>query len=214
MPNWRASSSRPKQAFRTTRRAMPLTSDRGFRRSRKTRTRSSAPLTMRQPRLITSSGRTVASNCRRQPLCVRRPSWWPAPNRRPARPPCNRREPEMSGEPRLRSGLSRSRSETGRLRLATPSALNEANAVAVQALGNGVRTFSAQTESGVYRGTVVGDTDEHVVQRVSQRSAVAHRKADLDTTPMAGQNVSIAYSNARGSVRELRERAKGPERAR
>src|SRR3954454_1887362 len=67
--------------------------------------------------------------------------------------------------------------------------LNEANAVAVQALGNGVRTFSAQTESGVYRGAVVGDTDEHVVQRVSSRSAVAHRKADLDTTPMTGQNV-------------------------
>jgi antirestriction protein ArdC len=92
--------------------------------------------------------------------------------------------------------------------------LNEASAVAVQALGNGVRTFSAQTESGVYRGTVVGDTQEHVVQRVSSRSAVAHRKADLDTTPMAGQNVSIAYLNARGSVRELRERAKAPERAR
>jgi hypothetical protein len=95
-----------------------------------------------------------------------------------------------------------------------PIFLKEANAVATSALGDGVRTFSAHTESGMYRGTVVGDTDEHVVQRVSSRSAVAHRKADLDTTPVAGQNVSIAYSNARGSVRELRERTKAPERAR
>lgn len=92
--------------------------------------------------------------------------------------------------------------------------LQEENAVAVKALGDGVRTFSAQTESGLYRGTVVGDTDEYVVQCVSSRSAVAHRKADLDTAPMAGQNVSIAYSNARGNVRELRERAKSPERTR
>ena len=93
-------------------------------------------------------------------------------------------------------------------------ALEEANAVAVKALGDGVRTFAAQTESGIYRGTVVGDTDEHVVQRVSSRSAIAHRKADLDSAPMAGKNVSISSSNARGSVRQLRERAKGPERAR
>ncbi len=99
----------------------------------------------------------------------------------------------------------------------TPSsthALNGAHSIATNLLGESARTYAAQTESGSYRGSIIGETDDHLVQRLSALSAVAHPKDLLDKPPSLGQNVSITYSASKGTVREVHERVKTPDRGR
>src|SRR6201999_4450675 len=49
-----------------------------------------------------------------------------------------------------------------------------AKSITAEKLGDTARTFTAQTESGNYRGEVIGETELHIVQRLSPQSAVAH----------------------------------------
>ena len=51
-----------------------------------------------------------------------------------------------------------------------------AKSITAEKLGDTARTFTAQTESGNYRGEIIGETELHVVQRLSPQSAVAHMK--------------------------------------
>ena len=81
-------------------------------------------------------------------------------------------------------------------------------------LGESAKTLSAQTQSGSYRGVIIGETDNLVIQRQSAHSAITHPKELLDRQPAMGESVRINYSNSRGSVREYRERAKATEVAR
>lgn len=85
-----------------------------------------------------------------------------------------------------------------------------AEALSKKALGEQARTFVAQTDSGIYRGEVIGETNLHVVQRLSSRSAVAHMKHLLDAIPGIGTEVSVGYSQSMAAVREVpaREREK------
>lgn len=92
---------------------------------------------------------------------------------------------------------------------ASRDAVNSARAVATNALDRSVRIVEADTESGVYRGPVIGETDHYVLQRQSTRTAVLHPKQLLDRQPKIGENVSINYSSARGLVRQ----ARGPVKA-
>jgi antirestriction protein ArdC len=98
------------------------------------------------------------------------------------------------------------------------NALNASFAVAksigAEKLGDSARTFGAQTQSGHYRGEIIGETDLHVVQRLSPGSAVAHMKHLLESVPKVGDNVGIGYANDRASVKELRERSRDWELAR
>jgi antirestriction protein ArdC len=122
------------------------------------------------------------------------------------------------GEERLTGGsMAEVQSEIGDLardveRLdAAPSAaeqLEAERALTARALGEHANTYPAQTQSGVYRGAVIGETENYVLQRVSSRSAVAHPKELLDPQPSIGDSVAINYSNSRATVREFRERAK------
>jgi antirestriction protein ArdC len=89
-----------------------------------------------------------------------------------------------------------------------------AKSITAEKLGDTSRTFTAQTESGNYRGEIIGETDLHVVQRLSPQSAVAHMKHLLDSAPKIGDNVGIGYLNEVGSVKELRERSRVRELAR
>jgi antirestriction protein ArdC len=86
--------------------------------------------------------------------------------------------------------------------------LESARSITRQTLGNESKLLLAQTDSGTYRGLVIGDTEHHVVQRQSDKSAIAHPKESLNNLPEVGRTVRINYSNDRGSVRELRDRSK------
>jgi hypothetical protein len=81
-------------------------------------------------------------------------------------------------------------------------------------LGDSAKTYVAQTQSGTYRGEIIGETDLHVLQRLSAQSAVAHMKQLLDKTPEIGTNAVISYSNDKASIREWRERTRTHELAR
>ena len=89
-----------------------------------------------------------------------------------------------------------------------------AQSLTAERLGEGVRLTSAVTEGGRYRGSVIGETDDLLIQQISSRSAVAHSKDLLDSTPQVGQKVSVAYVDSHATVREIRERAKSQELAR
>ena len=89
-----------------------------------------------------------------------------------------------------------------------------AKSITAEKLGDAARTFTAQTQSGNYRGEIVGETDLHVVQRLSPYSAVAHMKHLLQLPPRVGDNVVVGYTNNLGSVKESRERSKTKELAR
>ena len=82
------------------------------------------------------------------------------------------------------------------------------------ALGNTARAFPAQTQSGLYRGPIIGETDLHVVQKLSPQTTVAHLKQLLEPTPHVGENSAISYANDRASVKEWRERSRSKELAR
>jgi antirestriction protein ArdC len=94
------------------------------------------------------------------------------------------------------------------------ASLAAAKALTTTALGESARTFVAQTESGNYRGEIIGQTDLHVVQRLSSQAAVAHIKQLLERTPEVGMNAAIAYSNDKAAIREWRERSRTQELAR
>ena len=71
----------------------------------------------------------------------------------------------------------------------------EAKALSAQVLGEKVRVFNAQTGSGIYRGEIIGQTADHVVQKLSPDSTVAHIKKLLGSAPGKGESVTIRYSH-------------------
>lgn len=81
-------------------------------------------------------------------------------------------------------------------------------------LGEKGKTFVADTESGIYRGEVIGETDHHIIQRLSDRSAVAHMKHLFETIPDVGQEVAISYSHQAARLQEISARTLEKELAR
>jgi antirestriction protein ArdC len=80
---------------------------------------------------------------------------------------------------------------------AIDQSLAEVKAMSVRALGDNTRIYNAQTDSGIYRGEIIGETQHHVVQKLSQSSTVAHLKHLLGSVPSVGQNVALRYSNGK-----------------
>jgi antirestriction protein ArdC len=89
--------------------------------------------------------------------------------------------------------------------------LGSARAIAAKALGDSARTVDALTESGTYRGVIVGETERYLVQRQSAGMAVLHQKELLDHVPQVGEAFSINYSNGKGIVREAWDRSKSQD---
>ena len=115
---------------------------------------------------------------------------------------------------KLNGGNGDARSPEQATRDGLSASFAAARSITAEKLGDTARTFTAQTESGNYRGEIIGETDLHVVQRLSPQSAVAHMKHLLDSTAKIGDNVGIGYVNQVGSVKELRERSRVRELAR
>jgi len=86
--------------------------------------------------------------------------------------------------------------------------LAEAQAITASVLGPKAKALAAQTETGAYRGPIIGQTDQLVLQRQSSRFSVAHQKSLLDKQPNIGETVSVNYSGGTGTVREYRERSR------
>jgi hypothetical protein len=81
-------------------------------------------------------------------------------------------------------------------------------------MGTETKTLVAATDSGAYRGKIIGHTEHHTIQQISPRTAVAHMSHLLDSTPAANDTVVIAYSNSRAAVKQYEERAKAHGMAR
>jgi hypothetical protein len=80
---------------------------------------------------------------------------------------------------------------------ALDDSLREAMAISNRSLGDKVRVYNAQTDSGIYRGEIIGETAQHIVQRLSDQSSVVHVKDLLKPVPTVGQNVVLRYSNGK-----------------
>ena len=92
--------------------------------------------------------------------------------------------------------------------------LAETKSITTKVLGDSAKTLAAQTESGNYRGPIIGETEHHIIQRQSAGTSIAHPKDMLDRQPQIGESVRINYSDSKGAVREFRERAKARDRDR
>jgi hypothetical protein len=86
--------------------------------------------------------------------------------------------------------------------------------VALNALRPDARIEQALTDSGVYRGTILAETAQDLVQQISPHSAVIHRKDHLDAPPQTGERVRIAYVDGVGHVQQVRERSHSKELSR
>ncbi len=89
--------------------------------------------------------------------------------------------------------------------------LAEAQSLATKTLGKSAKTLEAETESGSYRGTIIGETEQQLIQRQSASTAIAHPKELLNRIPGIGENVRINYANSHAVVRELKERGKSQD---
>jgi len=89
--------------------------------------------------------------------------------------------------------------------------LRAAASVTDRVLGNTAQLLPAQIHSGIYRGPIVGETADHLVQRQSAHSCIAHVKGLLDRQPQVGELVRIQYAHAKGTVRQCHEPAKTQE---
>jgi hypothetical protein len=86
--------------------------------------------------------------------------------------------------------------------------------VALNELCPDARIEQALTDSGVYRGTILAETVQVLVQQISPHSAVIHRKDRLDAPAQTGEHVRIAYVDGVGHVQQVRARSHNKELAR
>jgi hypothetical protein len=86
--------------------------------------------------------------------------------------------------------------------------------VALNQLRPDARIEQALTDSGVYRGIILAETAQDLVQQISPHSAVIHRKDHLDAPPQTGEYVRIAYVDGLGHVQHVRESSHSKELSR
>jgi hypothetical protein len=85
---------------------------------------------------------------------------------------------------------------------------------ALKKMGPDTLVRDAQTDSGIYRGAVIGETGKSLIQQITSRTVVIHPKDLLDKLPAVGENVRIAYSNDIARVLPVKARSKTQEMGR
>jgi hypothetical protein len=88
-----------------------------------------------------------------------------------------------------------------------PSALQ----LALKQMAPDARVELAQTDSGTYRGRIIGETEKSLIQQITSHSAVVHRKDLLDVIPAVGESVRVGYSNDNARVLPVKERSREQE---
>jgi antirestriction protein ArdC len=68
-------------------------------------------------------------------------------------------------------------------------------------LGEKANVYQPDTESGRYRGAVMAESEHHVVQKLSPRSAVAHSKTLLPRAVQPGEDLVVSYSNGLAALK-------------
>jgi antirestriction protein ArdC len=94
------------------------------------------------------------------------------------------------------------------------ASFNDARRMVAEIMGDTGRTIAALTSSGTYRGKIIGETENHLLQQISGRTVVAHMKHTLSPMPQVGENVIIAYSNSKAAVSEFQQRTRSLQLAR
>jgi hypothetical protein len=96
---------------------------------------------------------------------------------------------------------------------AAESVLLFKSAAKAQAAAVGLEAEFPRRNEGVYRGTVVAETDQYVVQNVGMNTGVLHHRSDLVTAQpvKVGDDVRFAYRAGHAIVR-FNERGTGHER--
>lgn len=100
-------------------------------------------------------------------------------------------------------------------------ALSDARRIVKAVLGAAASTIVAERHSGIYRGVIIGQTRDYIIQQIGkQPNAVIHFK-DLFRAPSrefslpeVGRAFSIHYARSRAIAREIRERLREEERSR
>lgn len=103
--------------------------------------------------------------------------------------------------------------EAGPKRLAEES-LAAAQDLTKRVLGEKAKHYLADTESGTYRGVIVAETAQHLVQRISPKSVAIHEKTLLPSSVVPGANVLVSYSNNVAQVRPYKARQRAQVLAR
>ncbi|RCS21332.1 hypothetical protein DUT91_24860 [Phyllobacterium salinisoli] len=90
-------------------------------------------------------------------------------------------------------------------RLNRPAAsFAEATQIAKTQLGDQAKTYIPR--QGQYTGPMIGETDLHIVQKIGNRSAVAHFRSSLDRVPPIGEAVEVQYDkHGKATVRTSRQ---------
>jgi hypothetical protein len=73
-------------------------------------------------------------------------------------------------------------------------------------LGKSARLYAADSDSGKYRGEVLGETDHHVLQKIGPKSVVAHPRNLIPEALSPGQSVAVNYSNLQAQIKPLKAR--------
>jgi hypothetical protein len=82
---------------------------------------------------------------------------------------------------------------------------------ALKQMAPDARVESAHSDSGIYRGRIIAETEKNLIQQITSRTAVVHRKELLDMIPAVGESVRVAYSNDNARVLPVKERSKTQE---
>jgi antirestriction protein ArdC len=97
---------------------------------------------------------------------------------------------------------------------AIKESLAAAEETAKKLMGEKVRTQEADTDSGKYRGALIGETEHHIIQKISVKSAVLHEKHLLPGAAPSSQNLLVSYSNQSAQLKPIQERQRSHALAR